>query len=95
MIRRIRLDDGVYIHEDDLRERPCAGIALAERLRDWHAERVAALMAWPFERRDEAWLVQLGSHQRDAHDFTTVLDRARGLSTPNDAFAQQRAAEGR
>jgi hypothetical protein len=70
----------------DAGKRDDAGLDLVERLRDWHAERVAALMAWPFERRDEAWLVQLGSHQRDAHDFTIVLDRARGLSTPQDGF---------
>ena len=64
------------------------GIVLAERLRDWHAGRVAALVAAPLETRETgAWLVDLAGHQRDYHDLTMVVDLARGLSTPADGHA--------
>ena len=56
--------------------RVSVGLALAERFHDWHAGRVAALMAIEVEKRDpDLWLTLLGSHMRDAHDFRALADK--------------------
>jgi hypothetical protein len=57
-----------------------AGTAMATRLRDWHAERVASLMALGLHQRGEGWLDQLAAHMRDAHDLTCVIDALEGKS---------------
>ena len=61
-----------------LRKNVGDALALIERLHDWHAGRVTALMATPLERRDESFVVNIGSHMRSAHDLRVVADTLEG-----------------